>query len=261
MLLTAQKFLPAGVLAASILQWAIVPIMKSLDLGTEVGTISDSMQTPVTPSGYAFSIWGVIFLWSLIYGVYQFLPANRGREDITRTRLPAMLAFAGNATWIVVAMLTGSAMLTALIITAILVCAACAFLGASGAAFKSRDYWLIVPPLALLAGWIGLAVFVNWAQLLTLPSVLSWGEATGLGMGVLSIPFLFGAMAFAAAMIVKSRGNIWYAIPPLWGLAAVVHANAFDAQRASPDMAVAMISACIILTLSGLFILVRRSRG
>lgn len=43
-------------------------------LGTKIGTISDKYYTLITPPGYTFGIWGVIyFLWGL-FVLLQLLP-------------------------------------------------------------------------------------------------------------------------------------------------------------------------------------------
>ncbi|WP_460976836.1 tryptophan-rich sensory protein [Spirosoma knui] len=45
--------------------------------GRTNGDISDKYHTLVTPAGYAFSIWGIIFLGLLAFAVYQALPSQR----------------------------------------------------------------------------------------------------------------------------------------------------------------------------------------
>jgi hypothetical protein len=44
--------------------------------GQTNGDISAKYSTLITPAGYAFSIWGLIFLGLLIFAVYQALPAQ-----------------------------------------------------------------------------------------------------------------------------------------------------------------------------------------
>lgn len=44
------------------------------------GEISAKYQTLVTPVGWAFSIWGIIFLSQLVFVVAQFLPRYRAHE-------------------------------------------------------------------------------------------------------------------------------------------------------------------------------------
>lgn len=67
--------------------------------GNSVGDVSDGARSLVTPAGYAFSIWGLVFLGSLAWAVYQALPAQRTRLVHRVTGWPLAAAFAGNAVW------------------------------------------------------------------------------------------------------------------------------------------------------------------
>merc|ERR1712232_1197009 len=44
------------------------------------GEISEKYQTLVTPAGYAFSIWGIIFASQFIWSLVQMLPQYRAKE-------------------------------------------------------------------------------------------------------------------------------------------------------------------------------------
>lgn len=39
--------------------------------------ISDSRPTAFTPAGYAFAIWGVIYIFAALFVIYQALPSKR----------------------------------------------------------------------------------------------------------------------------------------------------------------------------------------
>mmetsp|Transcript_57696 Transcript_57696/g.64528 ORF Transcript_57696/g.64528 Transcript_57696/m.64528 type:complete len:326 (+) Transcript_57696:95-1072(+) len=54
-----------------------------LDLPTN-GDLSDKYQTIVTPFGLSFSIWGLIFMWQLVWVVWQFLPSQRNSEGVIK---------------------------------------------------------------------------------------------------------------------------------------------------------------------------------
>jgi hypothetical protein len=41
------------------------------------GELSDRFQIFFVPAGYVFSIWGLIYLGLIAYGIYQLLPAQR----------------------------------------------------------------------------------------------------------------------------------------------------------------------------------------
>merc|ERR1711933_213799 len=51
-------------------------------LGATNSELSNKYQTLVTPAGFAFAIWGPIFIWEGIFAVAQMLPQFRGRSVI-----------------------------------------------------------------------------------------------------------------------------------------------------------------------------------
>ena len=43
--------------------------------GNTIGSLSDQYVNLFTPAGYAFSIWGIIFLMLIAHGIYQIKKA------------------------------------------------------------------------------------------------------------------------------------------------------------------------------------------
>jgi len=96
-----------AVVVAAVAQIVGSPL-GTLVSGRSVGDVSDGARSLVTPAGYAFSIWGLVFLGSLAWAVYQALPAQRTRLVHRVTGWPLALAFAGNTVWEVVYPLGGA---------------------------------------------------------------------------------------------------------------------------------------------------------
>jgi hypothetical protein len=87
-----------AVVLAAVAQVVGSPLGSALS-GRSVGDVSDGARSLVTPAGYAFSIWGLIFLGSVAWAVFQALPAQRTRLVHRATGWPLAAAFAGNAVW------------------------------------------------------------------------------------------------------------------------------------------------------------------
>ncbi|HKP69512.1 MAG TPA: hypothetical protein VJV05_09525, partial [Pyrinomonadaceae bacterium] len=66
--------------------------------GTDTEAISAKYQTLVTPGGYAFSIWSLIYVGLLAFSVYQLLPSNVSRFRPVRTLY--ILTCALNCAWL-----------------------------------------------------------------------------------------------------------------------------------------------------------------
>lgn len=76
---------------------------SSLFKGVTVGEISKKYETLITPAGYAFAIWGVIYLMLLLFIVYQWIVWFRKREDTALNQIGVWFAIGNiaNGLWIV----------------------------------------------------------------------------------------------------------------------------------------------------------------
>ena len=53
--------------------------------GVATNVISDKYPTNITPAGYAFAIWSLIYLGLIVFSIYQALPKNAERFRSLRT--------------------------------------------------------------------------------------------------------------------------------------------------------------------------------
>ncbi|MFV9503632.1 MAG: tryptophan-rich sensory protein [Oscillochloridaceae bacterium umkhey_bin13] len=68
--------------------------------GQTTAEISDRFPVLITPPGYVFGIWGVIYTGLLGYAVYQALPSQRDNERLRRIAWPFVLSCAANSLWL-----------------------------------------------------------------------------------------------------------------------------------------------------------------
>jgi len=68
--------------------------------GQSMADVSARYQSLFTPAGYTFSIWGVIYLFLLLFVVYQALPAQRDNELITDIGPSFRINCLANAAWL-----------------------------------------------------------------------------------------------------------------------------------------------------------------
>ena len=61
--------------------------------------ISNKYHTLITPAGYAFSIWGIIFLGLLAFAIYQALPSQRTNQRFRAVGWWVVLNTLCNAIW------------------------------------------------------------------------------------------------------------------------------------------------------------------
>jgi len=165
---------------------------------------------PVQPSGFAFSIWGVIYLWLIIGAVYGLW---RAREDAgwTAMRKPLVISLGIGTFWLAAA--NASPVLATVMIAVMAATAIMAFLRAG-----EGDPWMQVRPVALYAGWLTAATGVGIGVILGGYAVVSNQVAAILCLiGVLTI----------GLVVQSARPREWgYPAAIIWALFGVIVANA-----------------------------------
>ncbi|MEO1364642.1 MAG: hypothetical protein AAFU86_12810, partial [Pseudomonadota bacterium] len=164
---------------------------------------------PVQPKGYAFAIWGIIYLWLIVGAGFGLL--RRGTDaGWDRMRTPLALSLAVGAIWLPVAVL--SPVWATILIWAMLVPALVALFRA-----PAGDAWAAAWPVGLYAGWLSAA------------SCVAIGLLLG-GYGFLSedlAALLMIAIAAALAYGVQTRVPHvpTYGIAAIWALVGIVVQN------------------------------------
>lgn len=186
------------------------------------------VDPPVQPAGYAFSIWGVIYLWLLAHaGMGLFARSDDAGWD--RTRWPLLVSLVPGSVWITVAQM--NAVWATVLIWVMLGGALVALLSAPA----GRDRWLLAAPLGLYAGWLTAASCVSLGLLGAgygvLAGELVWAwigliVALGLALGMQNLrstPPEYGiAVAWALVGIAVANWGAYSGLSATAGAAAVV---------------------------------------
>jgi translocator protein len=91
-----------GVLITTVVTVVTNVLANALPIaGRTTAEVSDAYPTLVTPAGYVFSIWGVIYLGLVGYAVWQALPTRAANDRVRAVALPIVVANVANALWIV----------------------------------------------------------------------------------------------------------------------------------------------------------------
>lgn len=216
-----------------------------------VGRVSAENGTLVVPAGYAFSIWGLIFLLCLVYTVYQALPANRESPLLRRVGWFSGGVFLLNGVWEIL-FPARQFLLAQAVIVAIFVCAAVAYLRIARSernALSAGERWLVALPLGLLFGWITAATLVSFATTFVALGLLNGGIGEAiLGAALLLTGGLIAAAVLLAGEAAPPQGYLAYAAAVLWALVAVV-VNQYDASVLTTVAAlVAAVPVVLIVT-------------
>lgn len=164
----------------------------------------------VQPAGYAFAIWGVIYLWLLVhagFGLWQ----RRDDPVWDKTRLSHFGALALGTVWLAIA---GGYPITA---TVTIIIMAAFTLTSFLAASPTRDRWLMQAPLALFAGWLTAASCVSLGVIL---AGYGW-----LGDTASAIVMLALVLAVAIPVQLRRPSMPLYSIAVVWAAFGIVVVN------------------------------------
>jgi tryptophan-rich sensory protein len=70
--------------------------------GQDTAAVSDKYPTLITPAGYVFAIWGVIYLLLGVFVVYSALPKQKGSDFVARIGWLFVLSSILNIAWLFV---------------------------------------------------------------------------------------------------------------------------------------------------------------
>ena len=87
------------VLLLALLMPAVAWLSNTGTFGPDNGTVSNQYPTLLVAAGYAFAIWGLIFLLDAVFAVQQLRARDAAGSGLDRARLPAALGFALTAAW------------------------------------------------------------------------------------------------------------------------------------------------------------------
>ncbi|WP_295846284.1 hypothetical protein [uncultured Xanthomonas sp.] len=223
--------------------------------GPTNGAISDRYPTLIVAAGYAFAIWGVIFLLDLAFGLWQSSARRRRVSALAQVRAPAALGFALTAAWMPVFSQQHFLLALAVIWTALAAMLLAALrLSRDPAPESGQTLWAWLP-LSLHAGWLSLAAFLNTAQVIVAYRWLSTERM---------LPWSLVLFALAAVLLLgmnrAMRGNLAYAAAALWALAAVYVKQAASTLAGAQTAAWVALLLAAVLALQTLWLRLRARR-
>jgi len=230
-----RAFIILLITAAFIAAPAITPPFMGYDPGLFPVAIS---RPSIQPAGYAFAIWGLIYLWLLIHALFGLTRRDDAVWD--KVRLEHFGSLALGTIWLAIASgfpLTATA--------AIIVMAGftlTAFLNAS----PTQDRWMLQAPLGLFAGWLTAASMVSLGVIL---AGYGWLSDTATALTMLTI-------ILATAITVQSRRPTMptYSAAVVWAAIGVAVVN----WQPNPTVAYAAVAGAVILSATALLLFVRR---
>jgi translocator protein len=206
----ADRILSFAVPAATVLT-IIVNALASVGYINDVSpaAVSEKYPTIITPAGYAFSIWSLIYVGMIAFSIYQMLPTKAA--NFRSVRMPYILSCILNCAWIFAWHhdLIGISFLiiVALAVTLFWICFALRETG------SYLDSLFSKAPFGIYFGWLTCATLVNVFVLLRANGF----DAQSTFLGVIAI-----IAATACAILVRWKlTNFLYPVAVAWALTAI----------------------------------------
>lgn len=193
--------------------------------GQTVGELSDQYANLFTPSGYAFSIWGVIFIGMIAFAGFQLREAFSTTEPVDHIEQVGYgFAVANflNATWLVTWLMEWTG-LSVVVMLFLLLSLLRVILRTNMERWHApfRIIAFVWWPICIYAGWISVATIANAAAFLV---KIGWnGEP--LSEETWTIIMIAVATVLNLLMI-ATRNMREFALVGVWALAAIYHRHA-----------------------------------
>ncbi|ANY09753.1 tryptophan-rich sensory protein [Pseudonocardia sp. HH130630-07] len=196
---------------------AIVQVLVSAFGGAGIGEVARSYDTPLLAAGWAFSIWGLIYLGFAVYAVYALLPAQRGRPIHRRTGWWLAASAVLNPLWIL-------AFSARWVVAAELVLVALVAVLAVAYSRLSREEARDLPER--LAFRLPVSLYLGWSSVALVLGLMAAGSSVGLpAEGVLpqtaAVLLLVILTAVVLSVIGSTSGFAGFAAGVVWALAGV----------------------------------------
>jgi benzodiazapine receptor len=220
--------------------------------GKSTAEISDMYPTLITPAGYVFSIWGVIYILLGIFVVFQALPSEKGKDYQNRIGWLFVLSSLLNIFWLFLwqyEYLSLSVVLMFLLLATLIAIYLRLNIGKS--ATSLREKLAVHLPFSVYLGWITIASIANVAVFLVSEN---W-DGFGISQETWATLIIIIALLITLLVIV-TRKDVAYGLVIIWALVGI----AVKQSENQTIVVIAEISAIIIAVVLAASILITRLR-
>jgi translocator protein len=186
--------------------------------GVSSADVSDMYPTLVTPAGFTFAIWGVIYALLLLFVVYQALPKNRDKPFISKIGLFFALSSVCNVCWLFLwhyNFITYSVVLMLTLLASLILVYLRLDIGRATVSLKEMAFAHL--PFSVYLGWISIATIANVSVALT---AAGW-DGFGIEVSTWAVAIICVALLLSLAML-ATRKDIMFCFVVVWALAGIL---------------------------------------
>lgn len=219
--------------------------------GKTSGEISDLYPTLITPAGFTFSIWGIIYTLLLVFTIYQILPRNREQPFLHQISVLFALSGILNILWLFLwhyELIMYSVALMFALLSALIAIYLRLDIGKGEASLWERV--CVHLPFSVYMGWITVASIANVAAALT---AVSW-DGGGIGQVTWAVLVIVVALLITLTTI-ATRKDVAYGLVIVWALVGIMSKqidNEIVVLTAEAGIAIILIAIVLIAAISRL---------
>ena len=181
------------------------------------GEISDRFEVYFVPAGYVFSIWGLIYVALIAFGIYQVAPSQRQNQRLERIGLWFLLSCLANIAWLFCwhyeQFPLSLVMMLVLLVSLLVIYLR---LDIRRARVSTAETWFVNHPFSLYLGWITVATIANVTSLLYYYGWDGWGIS----------PQVWAVIMLAAAGIISAlmsitRSDFVFSLVIIWAVIGI----------------------------------------
>ncbi len=186
--------------------------------GVTSGDISDLYPTLITPAGFTFAIWSIIYTLLLLFIIYQILPKNKDRTFLGQIGLFFGLSSFCNIVWlflwhydfITISLFFMLGLLISLVLIYLRLC-----VGKTNTSLQERLF--VHLPFSVYLGWISIATIANVSVALT---AISW-DGFGIDPAIWSVFIIIVAVILSSIMLI-TRKDVAFNLVVIWALFGIL---------------------------------------
>jgi benzodiazapine receptor len=235
----------------NIIAFALTVLVNGLAGGTTIlggkltAAISDANPTFITPAGYVFSIWGIIYILLGIFVVFQALPSQNEKDYHERIGWLFVLSCMINIAWLFLwqfEYLSVSVVLMFLLLATLISIYLRLNIGKSAASL--REKLAVHLPFSVYLGWITIASTANVS--VTLVSV-RW-DGFGISPEMWAILIIVIALLITL-LVIATRKDVAYGLVVIWALLGIAVKQSGTQNIVTTTEASALIIAVALVSL------------
>lgn len=222
--------------------------------GKTIGNVSDEYHNLFTPAGYAFSIWGLIYILLLLFVIYtgkSLFKSEKKQGDsfVNKIGWWFVVSCIANCLWIVT-WLYGYTGLSVVVLAVAFVSLLIIVLKALKYHNGNAEKWLINIPFQIYAGWLSVALIAaaaSWLQ------KIGWD---GFGLSEVTWTVIMITVATVVHLYMTwQKGASVFALVAVWALIAIAMSN----QNENATVYKAALVAAAVVFISSIGHLIKRS--